>query len=136
MNISEQLAACITNMSLAQVPPDVCHTAKNSILDCLGVAVAGADEPASEIASDYVHGLGGSPDATIIAKNFKAPPTEAAFVNAIMGHALDFDDSTDTLGATRPLLSCRPYWRWGKRFTLQAKISCKPILSDLKLWRR
>jgi len=98
MNISEQLAACITNLSLEQVPPDVGHTAKNSILDCLGVAVAGAAEPASEIASEYVRGLGSRPEATIIAKNFKAAPTEAAFVNATMAHALDFDDSTDTLG--------------------------------------
>jgi len=98
MTISEQLAACIVNMSLSQVPSEGWLTAKNSILDCLGVAVAGASEPAGEIASEYVRAIEGRPDGTVIAKQFRAPAADAAFVNAIMAHALDFDDSTDTLG--------------------------------------
>ena len=98
MYISEQTAAFVTKLSIGGVPENVCRTAKNSILDCLGVAVAGAREPASEMVTDLAAVLGGNPEATIIASNIKTAPTEAAFVNATMAHALDFDDSTDTLG--------------------------------------
>lgn len=98
MYISEQLASMITALSLENVPQQVRDTARNSILDCLGVAVAGAAEPASELISAYARGLGGHPECTIIAGNYKAPPAEAALVNATMAHALDFDDCTDTVG--------------------------------------
>lgn len=98
MYISEQAASFLTKLSIDDVPENVCRTAKNSILDCVGVAVAGAREPASEMVIDFAEMAGGHPEATIIARDRKAAPTEAAFVNATMAHALDFDDSTDTLG--------------------------------------
>jgi 2-methylcitrate dehydratase PrpD len=98
MYISEQAAVFVNKLSIEEIPENVCRTAKNSILDCLGVAVAGAREPASEMVTDLAAVSGGKPEATIIARNIKTASTEAAFVNATMAHALDFDDSTDTLG--------------------------------------
>jgi len=98
MYVSEQIAAFVAGASIAEIPENVCRTAKNSILDCLGVAVAGSGEPASVLAAGLAGVLGGNPAATVITKNMKTSPSEAAFVNATMAHALDFDDSTDTLG--------------------------------------
>lgn len=98
MYISEQLASFATKMSIEEVPQHVRKISKDSILDCLGVAVAGANEEASKLITEYIRGLGGSGESTIIAKRMKTSPTEAALANATMAHALDFDDSSDTLG--------------------------------------
>lgn len=98
MYISEQLASFVTKTALEDAPPKAHQVAKNSILDCLGVAVAGATEPASDIISGFIDALGAAGEATLIAKKIKASPPGAALANATMAHALDFDDSTDTLG--------------------------------------
>ncbi len=98
MFISEQLSSFVNKVKIDQVPQNVCQTAKDAILDCLGVAVAGAREPASVLIAEYVLALGGAHEATIIAKGMKTAPTEAALANATIAHILDFDDVSDSIG--------------------------------------
>jgi len=98
MYISEKLAAMIKKLALKDIPQQVRETARSSIIDGLGVALAGAAEPASRHISAYVQSMQGIPECTIIAGSHRAPAAEAALVNATTAHALDFDDSTDTVG--------------------------------------
>ncbi len=98
MFITEQLSSFVNKVKLDEVPQSAWKIARNAILDCLGVAIAGSREPATVLIIEYIFGLGGGHEATIIAKGMKTAPTEAALANATMAHVLDFDDVSDSIG--------------------------------------
>lgn len=77
-----------------KLPPKVVKQAKLSILDTIGVSLAGyqlMDFPKQVVG--YISGIGGTPEATIISKKGqKYPALNAAFANGACAHALDMDD--------------------------------------------
>jgi 2-methylcitrate dehydratase PrpD len=75
------------------VPADVLHESTRCLLDHLGLAIAGAAEPAASIALAQCRLLGGDPQARILGTRHRLRVTDAAFVNGISCHALDFDDT-------------------------------------------
>jgi 2-methylcitrate dehydratase PrpD len=80
------------------------------VLDWLGVAIAGANEPVARGLGDVVIGEGREPAAagaaTVFGRKLRASPLQAALVNATSAHALDYDDSLDAMEghATTPVL--------------------------------
>ncbi|MBW1716112.1 MAG: MmgE/PrpD family protein [Deltaproteobacteria bacterium] len=73
--------------------PEVIQQAKKLILDLMGVSLAGyklMEFPRMVV--DYVAGLGGTREATIIHTKKKFPAVNAALANAACAHALDMDD--------------------------------------------
>jgi 2-methylcitrate dehydratase PrpD len=98
MSATGTIAAFIAEADYGQFPPEAIHLAKRSILDCLGVALAGSSESAGRIVVDYVRELGGAPLATVIKGGFKTSPPMAALANGTMAHALDYDDVFATGG--------------------------------------
>src|SRR6516164_7300367 len=75
------------------VPADVLHESTRCLLDHLGLAIAGASEPATNIAMAQCRLLGGDPQARILGTRYRLRVTDAALVNGISCHALDFDDT-------------------------------------------
>jgi len=75
------------------VPADVLHESTRCLLDHLGLAIAGASEPAAGIAMAQCRLLGGDPQARILGTRHRLRVTDAALVNGISCHALDFDDT-------------------------------------------
>jgi 2-methylcitrate dehydratase PrpD len=75
------------------VPADVLHESTRCLLDHLGLAIAGASEPAASIAVAQCRLLGGDPQARILGTRHRLRVTDAALVNGISCHALDFDDT-------------------------------------------
>jgi 2-methylcitrate dehydratase PrpD len=75
------------------VPADVLHESTRCLLDHLGLAIAGASEPAASIAMAQCRLLGGDPQARILGTRHRLRVTDAALVNGISCHALDFDDT-------------------------------------------
>jgi 2-methylcitrate dehydratase PrpD len=71
-------------------PASVRHAAVRALLDSVGVAVGGAREPAARIVQNSVRRSGTS---TVIAAGRIASPENAALVNGVMAHVLDFDDT-------------------------------------------
>src|SRR6185295_8607308 len=57
-----------------------------------GVALVGSLDEVGEITLAYVAGLGARREATLWATHAGTSMAEAAFVNGVFGHALDFDD--------------------------------------------
>lgn len=98
MTIAEQIASFLKRTKLKDIPEEACTLAKEVILDCLGVAVCGFREPASQLIIKYISSLGCRPQATIIAQGLQTACGEAALANATMAHALDYDDISDTIG--------------------------------------
>ena len=74
------------------LPGPVCELARQCVLDYLGVALAGAQDPLVRILLDEMTEAGGSPQASVIGHSARLPALSAALVNGAAAHALDYDD--------------------------------------------
>ncbi|HEX3243762.1 MAG TPA: MmgE/PrpD family protein [Chloroflexota bacterium] len=93
MSLTRYVAEFATSVTLADIPADVLHLGKRSILDGLGLALAGSRSHASEILRGHVGDLGGHAEATVIGTDRRAPTRFAAFLNGVSIHADDYDDT-------------------------------------------
>jgi 2-methylcitrate dehydratase PrpD len=93
VSLTRYVADFATSVSLADIPPDVLHLGKRSILDGLGLVLAGSRSHGSEILRAHVSELGGNSEATVIGTGTKAPTRFAAFLNGVSIHADDYDDT-------------------------------------------
>lgn len=90
---TEALATYIVEGEFRDLPSAMVDAAKASILDSLGVAMAGAVEPLGKTITGYVKELGGNPQSTVLGTGLRTSPPNAALANGAMIHALDYDDS-------------------------------------------
>lgn len=74
------------------IPQEVVNVAKRSIMDLVGVTLAGSRQPVAQIVKKYVNEVNGKEEATVIGLGLKASCIEAAFANGLLGHYLDYDD--------------------------------------------
>ncbi|MBO0686583.1 MAG: MmgE/PrpD family protein [Candidatus Dormibacteraeota bacterium] len=88
---TRQLADWVRDVQLADLPGPAREAARRSILDTLGVALAGSGEEGSRLAREVVAGDGGGP-ATVWGTDLRLPVEAAAMLNGLSAHALDFDD--------------------------------------------
>src|SRR6201996_6847043 len=90
---TEMLAGFAAGLRFDELPSEVARQAKQSILDTLGVAFAGAaiGEGCGPIA-DYAVVAGGSGGSSIWSSGVRLAPAQAALVNAAHARALDYDD--------------------------------------------
>jgi 2-methylcitrate dehydratase PrpD len=92
MGATEDLARFACELKFEQVPGEALVWAKDAILDCIGVALAGTQEDAGKLISDYVKEAAGRPEAGVFATGLKISAGNAALANGTMAHALDYDD--------------------------------------------
>ncbi len=92
MSVTSACADFTINLKLSDIPVDAVKWAKWGMLDCTGVAVAGASTELGKIVDDYLHFVGGNPQARVVGLGTSANAPEAALVNGALAHALDFDD--------------------------------------------
>ncbi|MDE3193671.1 MAG: MmgE/PrpD family protein [Chloroflexota bacterium] len=86
-------------MRRADLSPLVVERATDSILDTAAVTIAGAREPAVRIAREIVEAEGARPVASQLGGTFRGSEGQAALLNGIAGHVLDYDDvSWEILG--------------------------------------
>src|ERR1700686_4798397 len=84
----------VTTTTYEQIPDEVIELGKKSILDGLGLALAGSRAETGSISRKYVQQIGVcNGKATIIGTAQKTSPRFAALVNGISIHADDFDDT-------------------------------------------
>lgn len=74
------------------LPADVLVACKHRILDTFGAMMSGARMKPGMLAVDYVRGLGGVEQATVIGASFRTTTVNAALANAMCGHADETDD--------------------------------------------
>lgn len=86
------LAEYVVAGTYDDLPAPVVSALKNSILDGIGVALAGAQEPVGQEITAFVDDLGGRPRASVLASDLKTSPPNAALANGTLIHALDYDD--------------------------------------------
>ena len=90
--VTDTLARFVNETDFSTISAQTRASAKLHILDTLGVALAGVDQPAAQIARAYCERLGVSKEASIWGTKSKASVSTAAFANGLLAHALDFDD--------------------------------------------
>ena len=93
MNLTEKFAGLVVGTRYEDLPLRAIDKAKECILDCLGVTVAGSAEPVQAPLGHYLDCVGGPSDATIMGLGRKTSITNAALVNGVFGHVLDYDDT-------------------------------------------
>ena len=96
MTLAQELAQRINALSFNDLPVEAIHWAKVGILDTVGVTLAGASEEATRIVEGTTRGSSGP--SLVFGGNRRVGALEAALVNGVASHALDFDDCNNTLG--------------------------------------
>ena len=93
MAAAARFAEFATSLSFDEIPPPVVEAAKLHLLDVLGCGIAAeALQTGTEGRSTMV-ALGGHGQASVIGYDAGLPGPNAAFANAVVCHALDFDDT-------------------------------------------
>ena len=102
MTITEKLAGFIVEANFEKMPPETVSIVKMAMIDTLGVALAGSREPEGKAVTAFVKKLGCRPVAGVIGGKIHTSSFLAALANGIIAHALDYDDTSDTLHQGHP----------------------------------
>jgi 2-methylcitrate dehydratase PrpD len=92
--LTRHVAEFIVNTKYSDLPGDLIELGKKSILDGLGLALAGSVARTGALTRDYLRSLGVSRnEATVIGSPMRSPARFAAFTNGVGIHADDYDDT-------------------------------------------
>ena len=93
--ITDEVAGFVLATKTSDIPKDVAHLGKRSVLDGIGLALAGAASECGHIAQQYLANLGIANDkgSTVIGSALRLPARFAAFANGLAIHADDYDDT-------------------------------------------
>ncbi len=92
--LTEYVGQFVASTRYEDIPEGVIELGKKSILDGLGLALAGSRAQTGSICREYLGQLGiCDGKSSIIGSSIKTSPRFAAFVNGVSIHADDFDDT-------------------------------------------
>ena len=93
--LTDYVAGFVVETKASDIPKDVAHLGKRSVLDGIGLALAGAASETGAIARRYLTALRfeAEGDSTVIGSTMRIPARFAAFANGIAIHADDYDDT-------------------------------------------
>ncbi len=77
------------------LPDEVVEKAKHHILDTFAAMISGSDLPPARAAFQYAQDFTTDKTATIVASKMTASPPEAAFINGMLAHSDETDDSNE-----------------------------------------
>ncbi|WP_144147135.1 MmgE/PrpD family protein [Paraburkholderia sp. BCC1884] len=91
-DITGRLARYMVSARSAPLPDTVMIACKRRILDTFGAMVSGSRMRPGIMATQYVRGLGGTPQASVIGSNVRTTTVNAALANAMCAHSDETDD--------------------------------------------
>ena len=91
--LSLRLGHFVANTGWPAIPHEIRHEAKRSLLNFVGVALGSARDTAVSTALKVLAPYSGKPRASILGRPERLDAPSAAFVNAVAGNLLDFDDT-------------------------------------------
>jgi len=93
MQTTTKISEFIKNISFDTIEKRAIENAKKVILDTIGVSIAGSNTTTSAIIGKIVHNFECKAESSIIGKHsIKTSCLNAALVNGVNAHALDYDD--------------------------------------------
>lgn len=94
-DIAFDLADYASSLQLSQLPASAIRATKLDIFDTLATTMAGTTAPGVGELLDLLAEWGGKEQATVLVHGKRVLAHDAAWVNATMAHATDFDDTHD-----------------------------------------
>ncbi|WP_235736623.1 MmgE/PrpD family protein [Nocardioides alcanivorans] len=91
--LAQQLGAFAADVARDGVPETVANSVVQRVVDILGLCLGARSLPTSQAAIDYVLDAGGAERATAVGTERRLPAPAAAFVNGVLAHSLDYDDT-------------------------------------------
>jgi 2-methylcitrate dehydratase PrpD len=91
-SVMTTLSAYMSGARGRPLPAEVVEKAKHHILDTLAASVSGSELPAGRVALEFAKTYS-EKTATVVGSQLQCGPIEAAFVNAMLAHADETDDS-------------------------------------------
>jgi 2-methylcitrate dehydratase PrpD len=90
---TKALATYLVNSRLEDIPEDVQHESRRALLNYIGCAVGGSQEPAVETALKALEPYFGKPTAGLLARAERMDPLYASVINGISSHVFEYDDT-------------------------------------------
>lgn len=97
MESTKKVATFIAETQYTHIPNEVVNIAKEAILDCLGVTIAGSNESLIRIMAEHVKRMKAVEEAGVIGGGFRTSADLSAWINGTASHALDYDDTFPTM---------------------------------------
>ncbi|MGW0791703.1 MmgE/PrpD family protein [Streptomyces sp. NPDC002911] len=98
VGLAHRVGRFAAGLTLDSVPEDVTERARYLILDAVGLAFASADRDFAEVAATALGpgsatGSGAEGDSPVLGRPERLEPRDAAVLNGVLVHGLDFDDT-------------------------------------------
>ena len=93
MGLTQEIANYVAKTRYRDIPLEVIRLAQGFVLDGLGVALAGQTEEGTQIILDHTRRMGGREEVSVLGTAYKLPAPQAALVNGVAAHAMDYDDT-------------------------------------------
>jgi len=106
-SIAETMADFAIDTQDSDIPSSVRTRALHNILDCIGIAFASTQYDFAHRTLNALRGIGGDGSTPVIGMTASLSPRDAAIVNGLLCHGLDFDD-THIAGVIHPSASVLP----------------------------
>src|SRR3989304_5715444 len=91
--VTRTLARYVVNAKYDDIPADVRHEARRALLNWLGCAIGTAHHEKIERALAAIAPSAGPPQAALLGRSERLDILNAAFLNGVSSHVLDFDDT-------------------------------------------
>jgi 2-methylcitrate dehydratase PrpD len=94
-DFAEVFARFASTLTLSDVSKEVVDAARLNVFDTVACSIAGFKAPGVQEVLDIVRDWGGKPEAEVLWTDLRVPAPHAAWINGIMSHACDYDDTHD-----------------------------------------
>lgn len=91
--VMDKLSSYMSAAAARALPEEVVEKAKHHILDTFAAMISGSELRPGRAALEFARTYGGNHVATVVASNVACGPIEAAFVNGVLAHSDETDDS-------------------------------------------
>lgn len=106
---TQQIIDFICDTKYEDIPALALENAKARILDTIGATIKGSTESVGDVVRSFYQKYGGKKECTLVNTQDKTDVLNAAFVNGVYSHAIDFDDhyilSHPSIGVVPALLA-------------------------------
>lgn len=93
LTLAQQIGLFARSSGFERLPAEVTGSVRQRILDILGICVAATPLDTSAAARGWVLDQGGRPQARAVGLADPVPAALAAFMNGVLAHSLDYDDT-------------------------------------------
>jgi 2-methylcitrate dehydratase PrpD len=91
-HLMDAISNFVSTIGADDIPPHALRAAKEGMLDCVGVMIAGSDEAAVRLVAESLRSASGENIAPTLPFGRMLDAADAALANGVAAHVLDYDD--------------------------------------------